>query len=265
MSKYEEIMDQIVVTDEMRDRILQNIRRQSSHSHTTRFDRNQLYILAAAAVLIVVCGVTFGVSRGDQTLSGNTVETELAQAPEAAEVTESAADTAESAAATDTTSDAGNATADTDGVTESAESSADTAVNSGAAVAAGWQAEEYDSAEALSEAVGFTITDIPNLPITATETSYIAIMGDLAEILYDDADGNEICYRKSPGTEDNSGDYNTYTTIVDASVGDSPLTLSGNDDQFHLATWTDGTYSYSINVSNGCDLAELQAMVEALQ
>lgn len=253
LSKYEEIMDHIEVTEEMRDRVLGNIERQMQGTTRRRVRPSTMWIpvVAAAAVLLVVCGVTLGVDRGNRAASEQTSGVAFAT-DESTEETEAVVADESTTVTTDSTAESSDAAADSDVAVQS---------DSSGAVAALWQAEEYDSAAALSEAVGFTITDITNLPFTPTETSYIAIMGDMAEILYDDADGNQVCYRKSPGTEDNSGDYNDYSVIVDAAIGDYPLTLHGNDETFYLATWTDGTYSYSIGVTNGCTEEELLAMV----
>lgn len=237
LSRYEEIMDQIVVTDEMRERILQNIGRQSRHSHTSRFNRNQLYILAAAAVLLLVCGVTFGVDRGNRTASEQRPETELARSLESEAIAESTEDAADSVE----------------------ESAADEAVS-----ASSYYAQEYPSAQTLSWAIAFPVSDIETLPFRVRQTTYMDIAG-MAEITYiGKEDGEEVSYRKSIGTEDNSGDYNTYAVVTDAAIGDYPLTLKGDGTLVYLATWTDGTYAYSIYVPNGCSEEAMQTMIKEI-
>lgn len=243
MTRYEEIMDRVVVTDGMRERILRNIRQQQRHTHNMRSATRWLPILAAAAVMLVVCGVAYSnFGARNQTM------TEMAlDAPESKA-------TSEPIGTTENDEEAAVAAA--------AEEAVDSDAAEGIQATAIYNAVDYDSAGALSEAVGFPVADITTLPFTATETHYTAIMGDLAEIAYYDADNNEVYYRKSPGTEDNSGDYNTYSVIVDAAIGEYPLTLSGDEQLFHLATWTDGSYAYSIGVTGGCTEEALRGMVE---
>jgi len=54
--------------------------------------------------------------------------------------------------------------------------------------------------------------------------------------------------RKANGTDDISGDYNEYKEVNVVKVGELEVTEKGNDGNISIATWTDGTYSYSINV-----------------
>jgi len=45
-----------------------------------------------------------------------------------------------------------------------------------------------------------------------------------------------------------TGDYNEYKEVNVVKVGELEVTEKGNDGNISIATWTDGTYSYSINV-----------------
>jgi len=54
--------------------------------------------------------------------------------------------------------------------------------------------------------------------------------------------------RKANGTDDISGDYNEYKEVNVVKVGELEVTEKGNDGNISIASWTDGTYSYSINV-----------------
>lgn len=65
--------------------------------------------------------------------------------------------------------------------------------------------QEYGSAEELSDAVGFTVKEIGELPFTVKETQYFTYDDTLAEIRYT-GDDQEVYFRKSQGDdEDNSG------------------------------------------------------------
>ncbi|HAY64315.1 MAG TPA: DUF4367 domain-containing protein, partial [Ruminococcaceae bacterium] len=48
---------------------------------------------------------------------------------------------------------------------------------------------------------------------------------------------------KSPGTEDNSGDYTVYAQEETLEISGNAVTLKGNDGAYSLAVWTDGSYA----------------------
>lgn len=107
---------------------------------------------------------------------------------------------------------------------------------------------EAKSASELSEMVGFPVSDIKAFASTVDTITWLAYGTDLAEIDYE-SNNQTICYRKSAGTEDNSGDYNEYTQTSKLQIGTSIINIKGNDGKYNLAVWNDGTYSYSINLS----------------
>lgn len=111
---------------------------------------------------------------------------------------------------------------------------------------------EARSASELSEMVGFPVSDIKAFASTADTITWLAYGPNLAEIDYE-SDNQTICYRKSEGNEDNSGDYNEYTLTDKIQIGSSIINIKGNDEKYNLAVWNDGTYSYSINLSTALD------------
>lgn len=122
---------------------------------------------------------------------------------------------------------------------------------------------ELDSAAALSAAVGFEVNDI-DLPVTPKQTEYISYWHELAEIDYT-GEGKTACYRKAAGTEDCSGDYNVYTDVTEFEAGSITVTLKGDAGQYTLAIWTDGSYSYSLSLSDGLSLSDWQALMNSIQ
>ena len=122
---------------------------------------------------------------------------------------------------------------------------------------------EPDSAAALSAAVGFEVNDI-GLPFTPEQTEYISYWHELAEIDYTGA-GKTARYRKAAGTEDCSGDYNVYTDVTEFEAGSITVTLKGDAGQYTLAIWTDGSYSYSLSLSDGLSLSYWQALMNSIQ
>ena len=125
--------------------------------------------------------------------------------------------------------------------------------------------KEYGSAEELSDAVGFTVREIGELPFTVKETLYFTYDDTLAEIRYT-GDDQEVYFRKSQGEdEDNSGVYNTYSQTTTITVGDTEITCKGESDAYELTIWKKDGYSYSISLQTGISLEELQAMIETVE
>lgn len=118
---------------------------------------------------------------------------------------------------------------------------------------------QVDSLDALSEAVGFSVTEPSALPFDPVNTTYTAYDEGMAEITYTGPDDQTATYRQSPGTGDNSGDHNLYADTK--LIPENNATLKGQDQRYALALWTDGTYTYSLNLSTGLSADEWQALL----
>lgn len=118
---------------------------------------------------------------------------------------------------------------------------------------------QVDSLDALSEAVGFPVTEVSSLPFDPVNTTYTAYDEGLAEITYTGSGGQTATYRQSCGSEDNSGDYNLYPDTQ--TLPDQNATLKGQDGLYTLALWTDDTYTYSLNLSSGLSADAWQALL----
>ena len=116
-------------------------------------------------------------------------------------------------------------------------------------VASYW-AEEYDSLEELSEGIGVPVEDLSVLPVDNAEMYYLNIVGKIAHVMLKN-DHQMIVFRKSRGSEDNSGDYNSYTNIREKNLGDTAVTLKSSDDNVSLALWEKDGYSYSMGFDPG--------------
>lgn len=206
MNKYDEIMEKIVVTEEMRTRILSNIKQTSpkAKNKILRLPDYRKYLPVAACLAILLIGAM---------VIPNIL---------------------------------GNRQTDTPLVYEQP---------GGIAYA--------DNAEALSSYIGFPVNEISSLPFEATEITYLAYDKELAEISYADEE-QTLYFRKSIGTEDNSGDFNTYDTLAQITIKDCPITIKGNDKLYNLAVWNDGQYSYSIGITNGISQDKLSVLIETL-
>ena len=120
--------------------------------------------------------------------------------------------------------------------------------------------QEVDSLVALSDAVGFPVTEPAALPFDLVNTTYTAYDEGLAEITYTGPDDQTATYRQSLGTADNSGDDTLYEdTQV---IPENNATLKGQDQSYTLALWTDDTYTYSLNLSTGLSADAWQALLD---
>ncbi len=123
--------------------------------------------------------------------------------------------------------------------------------------------EEVGSIEELKSAVGFEVETFTELPFTADEISYVNIDGEIAEVTYTGGEGS-ITYRKSVGSDDNSGDYSAYENEAEIEIADQTVLLKGNDDTYMLAIWNDGQFSYSLAAQPGMSVDEWEDLIENL-
>lgn len=61
-----------------------------------------------------------------------------------------------------------------------------------------------------------------------------------------------------------NGDYNDYAVTETKTVDGKTLTCKGNDGLVSNATWTDGTYAYSIMSTLGMTAEQLSTFVQSL-
>ena len=127
---------------------------------------------------------------------------------------------------------------------------------------------DCDSFDAAKEIAGFAI----NAPETVDgypERMIQAVENDMIQVFYTDGDLAEegtphVLLRKAVGIEDVSGDYNEYASVREQEVNGLTVTLKGDGKLSYLATWTDGSYSYSVSVSNGMTEDAILTLVNSL-
>ena len=110
------------------------------------------------------------------------------------------------------------------------------------------QIENVSTLEALAEKTGVPMKELTGLPFAVEQQEYLSYWNELAEIRYIGETEN-LRYRKSLGTQDNSGDYNEYSQETTVPLSGCTVTLKGGTDGYVLAIWTDGTYAYSVSIS----------------
>lgn len=188
--KYQEIMERIEVTPEMRERILRKL--QNVHASRTGPRTIQRWIpLAAAACLILVVGI-FQLRSGLRPAQSEHAETGSVETTVPGETV-------------------------------------------------------CRDLEELSSLAGFPVPDVADaIPFSVKETSYSLLWGELAQAGYSGTNGEEITLRISDGEEDNSGVYDTFPIINDWTVGNTTVTVKGENGQYTLAVWTMDNRAYSV-------------------
>lgn len=103
---------------------------------------------------------------------------------------------------------------------------------------------EHETLADLVKAVGFDVT-LPAVDKAYKETTFIDISGETADVRF--ADGEDtITFRKAKGTDDISGDYNTYKENKTINVKNTEISVKGNDG-INTATWQKDGFSYSFS------------------
>jgi len=130
---------------------------------------------------------------------------------------------------------------------------------------AGGGINELSSLEELESVYGFDIEEMTYLPFEAAETVCSDFFGEIAEVDYYSAGNETVTFRKSAGTEDNSGIYEEFEQEISVEIGEWDVTLKGSGDEYSLAVWNDGTYSYSVSTAAGYGEEVWHDMIEGLQ
>ena len=195
--KYEEIMDKIQLTPEMRRRVLRNVEVKQAKQKKRQLTR-RLFTLAACLAIVVCCWYVWKPKQLDPLEQGMMAVARI---------------------------------------------------------------DTVDSLEALTEKTGIPLNELMGVPFTVERTEYVSYWDNLAKIQYF-GDTDSLCYRKSPGTEDNSGDYTVYAQEETLEISGNAVTLKGNDGAYSLAIWTDGSYAYSISVTNPLSEDAFRTLIE---
>lgn len=202
--RYDEVMDRVEVTDEMRERILGNLQKidlaAAANSRVIRFPNIRKYLSAAACFAVLLAGFY---------AAGHMAGIFRPNEPNVAVV---------------------------NGIVE------------------------VDTLEQLVDAVGFEVEELTALPFATEETTYASYWNELAEISYT-GEGQTATFRKSAGTEDNSGDYNAYSAVKEIHMGPLTATLKGSGEVYTLAVWSADGYAYSICLSDGISESEWQHLL----
>lgn len=118
-----------------------------------------------------------------------------------------------------------------------------------------------DEAAAIT-GFGMTVPDSVN----GNDIDHIStISREIIQVIYGADYDNSTYIRKAEGSDDISGDYNTYRQKKQITVNGASVTLKGNNGKINVATWSSNGYSYSISAVKGFDesyITDLISMIE---
>lgn len=122
-------------------------------------------------------------------------------------------------------------------------------------------ADPFTNCDTLAEAEkisGLTLSVPDAITDTFQKCTYRALENQMIELIYTDGtEDDEIRIRKGTGTDDISGDYNTYAETRDVTVGKNTVTFKGSDGKVSLAVWTANGQAYSVAaVVGGAGISE---------
>lgn len=255
---YEEIMDKIEVTEEMHDRIMDNIQNMDLEkpSRILRMRRLRLYTSLAACCVVLVAGIM--VTRINRLGEMNSFPTDIEVTDESTETTERTTGPVNGSQPTNVPVEV--PTSLPAGPPENSPPTFEDPE-------VGWiggEEEGYVSAQELSEAVGFDIVDVPGLPFEPKIVEYSIWTEGVAQIQYISSKQFAI-FRKSEGNEDNTSYVDSYTVVKEITVDGNTVTLKGDEDEYRLAIWFKNGYTYSLDLQNGVPEAQWQQIIPGIE
>ena len=120
----------------------------------------------------------------------------------------------------------------------------------------------HNTVEALEAAVGFPVP-VPAAPVGFSFTLIQDIGATLAELRWSD-EVQELTYRVSRGSSDNSGDYTVYPASGTLTVRDASVQWRGDEGGIRVALWTREGFSFSLRASDGLTERQVRQMAESV-
>lgn len=98
------------------------------------------------------------------------------------------------------------------------------------------------------------------------EAAYIQVIaGAMLEVDYDGECGSSLCLRKAVGTDDVSGDYNSYDLTQTSRVAGQDVTLRGAENAWYVAAWTRDGYSFAVVSTSALTTSQVEALVAGMR
>ena len=258
--KYQEMMEPVEVSGEMRERILETLEQEADNQKGERKSSKTAHViywkkyLSIAASLVLVVGLAFGVkqlrtqdSTENATMSADSaMDTtgSMESMPEgmvgATMMEEAAVEDSPEEAVEDAAPDLGSTNVDS--FSSSLEDSSESDVT-------------YDSLEDLSAALEMPLEDLTDFPFAVDTVTYSASNGTAAIYYADSSSYKLLVYLKwkddtATSMEDFAQQYSGERPIT---IDGSEIWLSGDTDNdcYAYAFWFDGEYCYQLQFRDG--------------
>ena len=129
-----------------------------------------------------------------------------------------------------------------------------------------WQ-ECANMAQAESLAgFSFAISDSALPEGYGPEAAYIQVIaGSMLEVDYTGERGGSACLRKAVGTDDVSGDYNSYDLTQTSRIAGQDVTMRGAENAWYVVTWTRDGYSFAVVSTSALTTSQVEALVAGLR
>lgn len=123
---------------------------------------------------------------------------------------------------------------------------------------------EYNSVDELKENVNIN-AKMPDKIKSYKSYSYSVAFSNMVEIQYSNGSDN-ILYRLEKGevAEDISGDYNNYENIKKLTVDNTEVTIKGNEDVYKVAVWYKNGVNYSLSSEQGLKIEDIQNLINEI-
>ena len=126
----------------------------------------------------------------------------------------------------------------------------------------------YTSFAEKSEAeqkAGLALT-CPDTWHDCTVSEYRVYTAGMLEAVYMNAENETVLtVRKAKGSDDISGDYNTYAEETVIRKDEFVITARGDNGLCHVMAWTADGYSYSVSVSAGISPEEADLLIDSIR
>lgn len=123
---------------------------------------------------------------------------------------------------------------------------------------------DYNSVDELKENVNIN-AKMPDKIKSYNSYSYSVAFSNMVEIQYSNGSDN-ILYRLEKGevAEDISGDYNIYENIKKLTVDNTEVTIKGNEDVYKVAVWYKNGVNYSLSSEQGLKIEDIQSLINEI-
>ena len=98
------------------------------------------------------------------------------------------------------------------------------------------------------------------------EAAYIQVIaGAMLEVDYDGECGSSLCLRKAVGTDDVSGDYNSYDLTQTSRIAGQDVTMRGAENAWYVVTWMRDGYSFAVVSTSALTTSQVETLVAGMR